>query len=115
MVQNKQYDFGQRTAPMPGPVPTPVAALPVSRGPPSNTPVASWKAGALQVAVWENAAQSPEGTVQSYHSVSFERRYKDKSGVWQSTNSLRVNDLPKAALLLNKAYEYLILGGEHDE
>ena len=29
--------------------------------------------------------------------------------MWKSTASLRVNDLPKAALVLNKAYEYLVL------
>ena len=34
---------------------------------------------------------------------------KDKNDEWQHTNSLRVNDLPKAALVLNKAYEYLVL------
>ena len=33
--------------------------------------------------------------------------YKDKDGVWKSTNSLRVNDLPKAILVLNKAFEYI--------
>ena len=35
--------------------------------------------------------------------------YTDKDGNWKSTNSMRINDLPKAALVLNKAYEYLVI------
>ena len=45
-----------------------------------------------------------------FKTVSFDRRYMDKqSGQWKSTNTLRVGDLPKAAMVLQKAYEYLIL------
>jgi hypothetical protein len=33
----------------------------------------------------------------------------DKEGNWQTTSSLRVGDIPKATLVLNKAYEYLML------
>ena len=41
--------------------------------------------------------------------MNLQRRYADKDGVWKSTDSLRVNDLPKAVLVLQKAYEYLVL------
>jgi hypothetical protein len=79
-------------------------------------PLKRFQSGAISVTIWENENLSPEGQVQSYKSVSFERRYKDKNGEWKSTNSLRVNDLPKASLILSKAYEYLVLTGEdHDE
>ena len=39
--------------------------------------------------------------------VVFQRRYRDKNGNWKSTSSLRVNDIPKATLVLSKAYEFL--------
>ncbi len=39
--------------------------------------------------------------------VTFKRSYLDKDGNWQRTNSLKVNDIPKAVLVLNKAYEFL--------
>ncbi len=35
-----------------------------------------------------------------FHSISFERRYTDETGQWKYTNSLKVNDLPKAVLAL---------------
>ena len=37
-----------------------------------------------------------------------QRRYKDQDGQWQSTNSLDVNDIPKAILALSQAYTYLV-------
>jgi len=33
----------------------------------------------------------------------------DKQGQWQSTNSFRIGDIPKANIVLQKAYEFLIL------
>lgn len=77
----------------------------------NNRPIESWRAGPIQVSVWENTAVDEAGAPRTYQTVSFDRRYKDdRTGEWKSTNSLRRDDLPKAALLLNKAYEYLLLG-----
>ncbi len=73
-----------------------------------NTPVKKFRAGAVSATIWTNT--SKEGG--TYHTVSFERGYKDKDGAWKTTSSLRLNDLPKAALVLSKAYEYLSLGDE---
>ena len=39
--------------------------------------------------------------------VVFQRRYMDKDQQWQTTNSLKVNDIPKAILVLQKCYEFL--------
>lgn len=77
----------------------------------ARMPIKSFRSGAMQVAIWENEANEN----QRYHTVSFERRYKDQNGQWKSTNHLRVNDLPKAALILSKAYEYLILSEAEEE
>lgn len=68
-------------------------------------PVKKFSSGAVQAAIWEN--EGKEG--KPFYSVSIDRRYKDKNDEWQSTNSLKANDLPKAALVLNKAFEYLTL------
>jgi len=42
--------------------------------------------------------------------VSFQRSYRDKFGQWHSSSSLNVNDIPKAVVVLQKAYEYLTSG-----
>lgn len=46
--------------------------------------------------------------------VNFQRRFRTRDGEWQSTSSLRVNDIPKAVLVLNKAYEYVTSNGHAD-
>ena len=50
-----------------------------------------------------------------YKTVSFERSYKDKNNNWQTTNTLRMNDLPKASLVLTKAYELLALSDDNSD
>ncbi len=67
-------------------------------------PEKKFRAGAVSATIWKN-----EGEKGSYNTISLERGYKDKNGQWQKTNSFRANDLPKAAVVLNKAYEFIIL------
>ena len=74
-----------------------------------NIPEKKFSTGALTATVWENQGKSKEGLDVSFRTVSFQRRYMDKNGEWQSTNTLRINDLPKASLVLQKAYEYLVM------
>jgi hypothetical protein len=75
-----------------------------------NLPEKKFSTGAITATIWKNngvSKQTGEGT--EYNTISLQRSYKDKDGKWQSTTSLRVNDLPKASLVLHKAYEYLVL------
>lgn len=74
-----------------------------------NNPIKKFSVGGVQVAVWENEATLEAGQTKSFNSVSIDRRYKDKNGEWKSTNSLKANDLPKAVLALQKAYEFVAL------
>jgi len=73
-----------------------------------NMPEQKFSAGAVSATVWKNQTEK-NGSVFDFRTISFERRYKDKEGKWQSSNSFRINDLPKARLVLDKAYEYLIM------
>ncbi len=73
-----------------------------------NLPEKKFSAGAVTATIWKNTTTKDNRLVE-YRTVSFERNYKDKNDEWQTTNSLRINDLPKAKLVLGKAYEYLIL------
>ncbi|MBS1267043.1 MAG: hypothetical protein MAG795_01014 [Candidatus Woesearchaeota archaeon] len=74
-----------------------------------NIPEKRFSTGVINATVWKNTATKKSGETAEYNTVSLQRRYQDKEGNWQSTNSLRINDLPKAALVLNKAYEYIVL------
>ena len=72
-------------------------------------PEQKFRAGSISATVWLNQGTDNEGKQTTYRTVSFERSYLDREGNWQTTNSLRVADIPKAILVLNKAYEYLML------
>jgi len=74
-----------------------------------NIPEKKFSTGALSATIWQNEGKSKTGEDISYRSVTFQRRYKDPNGEWQTANSLRVNDLPKACLILGKAYEYIVV------
>ena len=75
----------------------------------SKKPEENYAAGGVRVAVWKNKGKTRAGEETDYYTVKLERRYKDQNGEWQSTASLRVNDIPKARLVLDKAYEHLVL------
>ena len=70
-------------------------------------PEKEFSSGAIRATIWNNEAFSKDGKPISYRSVSFERSYKDKDGDWKTTSALRINDIPRATLVLNKAYEFL--------
>ena len=74
-----------------------------------NTPEKRFSTGAIQATVWRNNLKSKNGDPVEYRTISFDRRYKDKEGNWQSTKTLRIADLPKAVVVLNKAFEYAVL------
>ncbi len=74
-----------------------------------NVPEKRFSTGAISATIWKNVGVNPKGEPSEFRTISLQRRYKDRTGEWQSTTSLRVNDLPKATLVLQKAYEYIVL------
>ena len=76
-------------------------------------PEITFRHGPCSASVFENEYNRGEDTF-SVRSVSFQRRYQDKDGNWQTTNSLKVNDIHKAVLVLNKAYEFLTSNGQSE-
>ncbi|MFQ5474385.1 MAG: hypothetical protein ACE5DM_00985 [Candidatus Nanoarchaeia archaeon] len=77
-----------------------------------NKPEKKFRAGAISATVWSNEGTNQQGQPTSYRTISFDRSYKDKNGEWRSTNHLRTTDIPKAVLVLNKAFEFVSLSNE---
>ena len=71
-----------------------------------SKPETVFKIGAVRASVFKNIIQK-DGQSIELPKVVIEVRYKDKTGQWQGTNSLSINDIPKAILALQKAFEYL--------
>ena len=81
----------------------------------NNIPEKKFVASTISATIWQNKGTDRFGNEISYRTISFDRRYKDKAGEWKSTNSLRVNDLPKAMMVLGEAYKYILLKERHSE
>ena len=71
-------------------------------------PEKKFRASPVSATIWGNEAER-DGKKTKFFTVSLDRSYKDKADQWQNTHNLRVSDLPKAMLVLGKAYEYLAL------
>lgn len=73
-------------------------------------PETVFKVGAVRATIFRNTIRRDGQEVQ-LPKVVIEVRYRDKSGNWKGTNSLSLNDLPKAITALQQAYEYLLSRG----
>ena len=76
-----------------------------------SRPEKVFKVGAVRGSIFRNTIER-KGQMIPLPKVVLEVRYKDKNGEWKGTNSLSLNELPKAILALQKAYEYLL--GQRD-
>lgn len=74
-----------------------------------NLPEKRFTTGAISATIWRNESLDKKGNKVDYRTVTIQKRYSGKDGIWRTSNSLRVDDLPKVALLLGKAYEFIVL------
>ena len=75
-----------------------------------SQPEIVFRHGACSAAVFVNEVTRGEDAFK-VRTVSFQRRYRDCNGEWQSSSSLGVNDIPKAILVLQKSFEFLTSNG----
>ncbi len=74
----------------------------------SDRPVKEFRAGGVRAAIWENERGAGDARFTA-HTISIERRFKDRDGLWKSTTSFRVEDLASLQLVAAKAFEFLTL------
>ena len=79
----------------------------------NKQPEKKFQRGGCSVSIFANEVEK-DGRKFSIRKAVFQKRYKDSDGQWQSSQSLDINDIPKAVLALEDAYDYLT-GREPDE
>jgi len=79
-----------------------------------DQPIKEFRAGGVAASVW--ASKSPvNGRSTTQHSIRVQKRYRDdRSGQWKTTTYFRPDELPKLALVVSRAFEFLSLR-EFDE
>jgi hypothetical protein len=78
----------------------------------SNRPEKAFKVGAVRAAIWANPRVTSAGKTFHSHKIAIERTYKDSREGFKSTTNLEVNDIPKAIIALQRAYEYCIAANQ---
>ena len=70
-------------------------------------PEQQFRVGAVIASIYRNTSKA--GTEQrTYKSVRLHREFKDRYGQFQASHWLNQNDVPKAMLALQRAYEHLM-------
>ena len=72
-----------------------------------NGPEKSFKAGGVRASIWAFSDTGRNGQQYSRKNCTIERMYKATDGSWKSTSSLDTNDVPKAILVLSRAFAYM--------
>src|SRR6056297_1037716 len=67
-------------------------------------PVAKFKAGQVSAAIWENDIKTKEGKQTTMLKATVQRRYKDSSGEWKSSDSFSRNEIPLAIFCLKRCF-----------
>jgi len=81
----------------------------------NNKPKEKISAGAVSCALWENELTTRDGRQIVVLKASIERRYRDASGTWESSNSFGRNEVAQAIYCLTKAYAAMMEKSTEDE
>jgi hypothetical protein len=72
-------------------------------------PVKEFRAGGIKIAIWKNEVEQ-NGQHLVRHSVRIGKRYFDRQqNAWLNSDCFFVSDLPRLRLLLEKAFEFVVL------
>jgi hypothetical protein len=70
--------------------------------PTGNKPVYKVASHGVTVSVWQQKSKKDGKT---FYTAQMQRSYQDDNEEWQNTETLRMSDIPVAALLLGEAYK----------
>ena len=80
----------------------------------SKKPERVFQHGGVKAAIFVNEYEK-DGESFTKNRISVQKIYRDKEGMFKTTTSLDVNDLPKAVLVLQKAFDYLTVRHEPED
>jgi hypothetical protein len=80
-----------------------------------NKPVKRFRAGAINASVFENI-NMVKGVETKMYNVVVSKTFKDREDNWKSSHSFSVfYEIPKVILVLQKAYEFVIMNTVKEE
>jgi len=78
-------------------------------------PIKEFRAGGVVAAIWVSK-NAVNGRSMAQHSIRVQKRYRDdRSGQWKTTTYFRPDELPKLAMVVSRAYEFLTMLREPED
>lgn len=75
----------------------------------NEQPMKEFRAGTAVASIWPENPTVNGQSIQRF-SIRVQKRYRDdKLGLWKTTTYFRPDELPKLALVVSRAYEFLTL------
>jgi len=78
-----------------------------------SKPVQTFRAGPIQASIWRNDSQR-NGRNMTRFTVRLRKRFRKQDGGYHDTEYLFPDDLPRVALVAQKAFEYITLRESKD-
>ncbi len=79
-------------------------AVSIGAGVAPKAPDKKFRVGGITATVWRGISEKG----MPYFNIQLSKSYKDKDSNWKTTDSFKDYEVPKAMVLLQKAYEYVI-------
>ena len=73
----------------------------------TTKPIEKFRAGQVTCALWSNEI-TVHGETQKVLKASVSKRYKDRNGAWQTSQSFSRNEIPLAIFVLFQAFESML-------
>ena len=73
----------------------------------NNQPEIRFRAGECSASIFAHDIQK-DGKSFNVKRAVFQKRYKNADGEWRTTQGLNMNDIPRAIVVLQNAYEYML-------
>lgn len=70
-------------------------------------PVQKFRVGSVAASIWKRSNKAPDEKQFVTYQVSLDRTWLDKEGNYHSSNSFGLNEVPKAILAMEQAYEFI--------
>lgn len=70
-------------------------------------PEKKFRVGAVAAAIWKRSHESKDGKKFETFQVSLDRIWLDQDGSYRSSGNFGINDIPKAILAMQQAYEFI--------
>jgi hypothetical protein len=71
-----------------------------------NAPVETFRLNGVSLSLFEIEAEN-DGKARKFYRASLDKRYRDNSGQWKSSNSWSVDDLLRLRYLLDKGIDFM--------